>query len=481
MKRKIAAILAADVSGYSRLVAEDEEEALRRLASCRAAFEDSVASTGGRIFNTAGDSVLAEFQSAVEAVRCAVDVQESIRTRNLAYPPSRQMSFRIGITIGDVVEQNGDLLGEGVNIAARLEGLAPPGGIAVSRTVYEAVANKVSAGFSDMGLKALKNIPDPVHVYTIDTPATASGAMRRAAGARPFASPLVALATGLVGGAVLFYALGNGPDETAGKPTTDGGGRPPATQTARTETPPPAKAPEGASVSGVASEAPAAAPRPSTEASTTPSPEPSVATGAPAAAPTTGPDEIVAKHVLPRARQDCLADDPLAAADACRLVVEHGLATGAELAKAEVRLGRSLREAGKGDEAIAAYTKAIEIAPTAEAFTQRGVAHFDKEEWDAAIADYAKAIELDARHGEAFNNRAWLYYRLGDYDLAIKDADRAVLLVPGAAYAWDTRGHIRAARGDKTGAVSDLEQALKLDPASAGTREALERLGEKTY
>ena len=113
MKRKIAAIFAADIAGYSRLVAEDEEETLRRLASYRAVTDDFIVKAGGRIFNTAGDAVLAEFPSAVEAVRCAIDIQESLRTRNLAYPPSRQMHFRIGITIGDVVERDGDLLGAG--------------------------------------------------------------------------------------------------------------------------------------------------------------------------------------------------------------------------------------------------------------------------------------------------------------------------------------------------------------------------------
>src|SRR5579862_7966223 len=104
MNRKIAAIFAADVAGYSKLVAEDEEETLRRLASYRQVTDDFIARYGGRIFNTAGDAVPAKFPSAVEAVRCAIDIQESLRTRNLAYPPSRQMSFRIGITTGDVVE-----------------------------------------------------------------------------------------------------------------------------------------------------------------------------------------------------------------------------------------------------------------------------------------------------------------------------------------------------------------------------------------
>lgn len=167
MKRKIAAIFAADIAGYSRLVAEDEEETLRRLASYREVVDDFIAKAGGRIFNTAGDAVLAEFPSAVDAVRCAIDIQESLRTRNMAYPPSRQMSFRIGITIGDVVERNGDLLGDGVNIAARLEGLAEVGGICVSRAVHEQVANKLSVQFADIGAQEVKNIPTPVHAYMV--------------------------------------------------------------------------------------------------------------------------------------------------------------------------------------------------------------------------------------------------------------------------------------------------------------------------
>src|SRR6266850_4605862 len=167
MKRKIAAIFAADIAGYSRLVAEDEEETLRRLASYRQVTDDFIAKGGGRIFNTAGDAVLAEFPSAVEAVRCAIDIQESLRTRNMAYPPSRHMSFRIGITIGDVVERDGDLLGDGVNIAARLEGLAEVGGICISRAVHEQVANKLSVQFADIGAQEVKNIPTPVHAYMV--------------------------------------------------------------------------------------------------------------------------------------------------------------------------------------------------------------------------------------------------------------------------------------------------------------------------
>jgi adenylate cyclase len=176
VKRKIAAILAADIAGYSKLVAEDEEETVRRLATYRAVFEDFVTRCGGRIFNTAGDAVLAEFPSAVDAVRCAVDVQESMRTRNLAYPASRQMACRIGITVADVVEREGDLFGDGVNIAARLSDIAVAGGICVSRTVYDQVASKLSVKFEDLGERQVKNIPTAIHAYVI--PPQPSGLLR---------------------------------------------------------------------------------------------------------------------------------------------------------------------------------------------------------------------------------------------------------------------------------------------------------------
>ncbi len=209
MKRKIAAILAADVVGYSKLIAEDEEETLRRLETCRSVFSDFVTRYGGRIFNTAGDAVLAEFPSSVEAVRCAVDVQESFRTRNLAYPASRQMSFRIGITVGDVVEREGDLLGDGVNIAARLEGVASPGGICISHSVYEQVANKLSIRFQDIGDQHVKNIPNAIHAYT--TALDDSNDNKRNDAARFSASHrrmlIVALATGTAACAILVVLL----------------------------------------------------------------------------------------------------------------------------------------------------------------------------------------------------------------------------------------------------------------------------------
>jgi class 3 adenylate cyclase len=241
MKRKIAAILAADIVGYSRLVGEDEEETLRRLASYRAVFGDFIARFGGRIFNTAGDAILAEFASAVDAVRCAVDTQESLRTRNQAYPPSRQMNFRIGITIGDIIEREGDLLGEGVNIASRLEGIAPPGGICVSRSVHEAVANKISLKFVDVGEQQLKNLPDPVHAYTVtlDKPVSRQKLLHSKAVAKPiWLGAATIIVGGLVWGAYVHGARNQDPAREPRSVTSTIPTKPPETAIRLATTPP---------------------------------------------------------------------------------------------------------------------------------------------------------------------------------------------------------------------------------------------------
>lgn len=222
MKRKITAIMAADVAEYTRLIAEDEEETLRRLESYRQVFDDFVKKAGGRIFNTAGDGVMCEFPSAVEATRAAIDIQESLRTRNLAYPQDRQMHFRIGLSIGDVVEREGDLLGDGVNVAARLQSIAEPGGICVSRNVHEAVLNKISVPFQDLGEREVKNLPHPVHAYRIEINARETGTRERRVAPRPVAAgapaavdartiPASWIAAAIllvsVGGAGMYFAL----------------------------------------------------------------------------------------------------------------------------------------------------------------------------------------------------------------------------------------------------------------------------------
>jgi len=167
LKRRLATVLAADAVGYSRLMSEDEEGTLRVLAGHREVIDAIIASREGRIFGTAGDSVLAEFASPVEAVRCAIEIQSALRTRNAKLPEHRRMLFRIGINLGDVTIKDGDLLGDGVNVAARLEGISDPGGVCVSSSVYEQTLGKLTLGFSDLGEQALKNITRPVRAYSV--------------------------------------------------------------------------------------------------------------------------------------------------------------------------------------------------------------------------------------------------------------------------------------------------------------------------
>jgi class 3 adenylate cyclase len=167
LERKLATILSADVAEFSRLMGEDEEQTLKTFRGHKKVFESLVAMHRGRIFNTAGDAILAEFGSAVEAVRCATDIQAALRTRNDQLPPTRQVRFRIGINLGDVMVQGQDLLGDGVNVAARLQTAAQPGGICLSGSVYDQIRNKLSLSFQSLGEKSYKNIQQPIRTFSI--------------------------------------------------------------------------------------------------------------------------------------------------------------------------------------------------------------------------------------------------------------------------------------------------------------------------
>jgi TolB-like protein/class 3 adenylate cyclase len=166
--RRLTAILAADVAGYSRLMGADEEGTHERLKVHRVALVDpNIAEHHGRIVKTTGDGLLVEFPSVVDAVRCAVDVQRGMVEQNAAIPADERIEFRIGINLGDVIAEGGDIFGDGVNIAARLEALAEPGGICVSRVVRDQVRDKLDFSFEDMGEQQVKNIARPVHVWRI--------------------------------------------------------------------------------------------------------------------------------------------------------------------------------------------------------------------------------------------------------------------------------------------------------------------------
>src|SRR5881296_1905963 len=176
MERRLAAVLAADVVGYSRLMGTDEAGTLDALTKVRGEFIDSkIAEHQGRTVKVSGDGLLLEFPSVVNAVRCAAEIQRGMRDRNTNVPQERRIEFRIGVNLGDVIVQDEDIFGDGVNVAARLESIATPGGITISGPVRDHIGNRLDLAFEDMGEQTLKNIERPIRVYRVhlDTPAVA--------------------------------------------------------------------------------------------------------------------------------------------------------------------------------------------------------------------------------------------------------------------------------------------------------------------
>lgn len=164
-KRRLAAILSADVEGYSRLMGDDEEATIRTLTTYRTAMANLIQRYRGRLVDATGDNLLAEFTSVVDAVNCAVEVQRELAERNAELPDNRKMKFRIGVNLGDLVEEGERIYGDGINIAARMEGLAEGGGICISGTVFDAIEKKIGLEHEYLGEQEVKNIDRPVRAY----------------------------------------------------------------------------------------------------------------------------------------------------------------------------------------------------------------------------------------------------------------------------------------------------------------------------
>jgi adenylate cyclase len=203
-KRKLAAILHADVAGFSRLMGEDETGTHQALGELRRAVDPLITAYGGRIVGTAGDSVLADFSSVVDALNCAVEMQRASRAVNDPLPPERRLELRIGVNLGDVIVDGDDIFGDGVNIAARLEALAQPGTVCISQTVFDQVRNKLDLDYRPLGVHRVKNIAEPVRAYAVGLPAAAPQPRK---GWRPRAAAAGAAALAAAGLlAWVFYA-----------------------------------------------------------------------------------------------------------------------------------------------------------------------------------------------------------------------------------------------------------------------------------
>jgi TolB-like protein/class 3 adenylate cyclase len=166
-KRKISAILSADVAGYSRLMENDESATVSTLEAYRETIFNAIEDHRGRVVDSPGDNILSEFASVVDAVQCAVEIQQVIKVKNADLPENRRMKFRVGINLGDVIEEGGRIYGDGVNLAARIEGLSDPGNICISGSAYEQIKSKLALGYQDLGKKTVKNITEPIRVYRI--------------------------------------------------------------------------------------------------------------------------------------------------------------------------------------------------------------------------------------------------------------------------------------------------------------------------
>jgi adenylate cyclase len=208
-KRKLAAILHADVAGFSRLMGEDETGTHQTLGELRGAVDPLIAAHGGRIVGTAGDSLLADFSSVVDALNCAVEMQRASRAINDPLPPERRLELRIGVNLGDVIVDGDDIFGDGVNIAARLESLAQPGTVCISQTVYDQVKNKLDLAYRPLGSHRVKNISEPVRAFAVGVPAAVPRPRR---GWRPLVVAAGAAALVAVSLAAWMLSTGAGPE-----------------------------------------------------------------------------------------------------------------------------------------------------------------------------------------------------------------------------------------------------------------------------
>jgi class 3 adenylate cyclase/Tfp pilus assembly protein PilF len=470
--RKITAILAADIAGYSRLVREDEEDTLQRLDSCRAVFRDYITRFGGRIVDMAGDSVLAEFRTAIDAVRCAVDAQESLRTQNSTCPPGRQMNFRIGITIGDVLERDGFLLGEGVNIASRLQSIAPAGGICISRSVYEAVAHKISLKFADVGQHQLKNIPDRVHAYTaaLNQTETRRKSLSGIASSRWLVwSVLGFLITAGLGTAT--YVLWSAEHRTP----------PGADQQAAARL-------DRCTIGDTDKEAAiAACTRLLERGESDPTRAASYFANRGDAFLKRGDIELALKDLDESLRLNpnaALANFNRGAAYFSKHDFEHAvtdlqraLALDPKHANSEYYLGRSLLGLGRPDEAVTHLTNAIGLDAKNEAFYRfRGEALLESGNNASALSDYNQALRLKPNSAEILAARANALLKGKNLTEAMRDIEQALSIDPGSAVALTTRGEINEALGRNDQAIADFKRALTIDGTIEGAKKALARL-----
>jgi class 3 adenylate cyclase/TolB-like protein/Flp pilus assembly protein TadD len=505
--RRLSAILSADIAGFSRLMAADEAGAHRTLRERRAALDAEIAGHGGRIVGTAGDSVLAEFASVVDAVACAVEAQRRLAAPNLELPPAQRMAFRMGINLGDVIVDGSDLFGDGVNVAARLQALAAAGGLCVSQAVWEQVHAKLPYRWRDLGAQRLKNIAEPVHVFAWRDEATGADRPTRRL---PWLAPALAVsALAAAGLTAVWLRHAQPPAPESGRPTIVV--LPFANQSGD---------PSQAYFSeGVSEDVTAALGRFSSLA----------VVSSQAAASFRGPEadfrqaaaQLGARYVLrgsvrregARVRVSAQLADP---ASGLQLWSDRAEGVGGDLFQMQDAIVRGVvgalavqisrieeqRAAEKqpdsldaydwflrgrrrmpsttqreNEEARAAFERALALAPNyAAAYAGMGFTRYEQvasgwtEFRDETLSEAErlaqKALSLDPMLVEGYLVLGAVNLNRAEYDRAISDLDRALELNPSQALAHAFRGGVLMWSGRTPEAVAALETAIRFDPGS---------------
>jgi adenylate cyclase len=498
VKRKLTAILSADVKGYSRLMGEDEEWTVRTLNAHRGIMRSLIQQHRGRIVDAPGDNVLADFVSVVDAVQCAVEIQQVLRAKNAVLPENRRMEFRIGINLGDVIEEGDLIYGNGVNIAARLEGLAEAGGICISGSAYEQIENKLPLRYDYLGEHQVKNIAKPVRVYRAKIEPEA--ATEKKAKPRQWQRAAVSLVVSVVVVAAVimiwkFYISPAPQPEIASKEKITA----PLPEKPLTTMPP--------SIEVVPK-----------EKITPPSPKKVPKPAVPPAPKVEGTDERSMENIRKTQEQskdweEMKKKTEEALKEIEKLKKEIGKGEGEKVsqekyAKAVNELnavdwfkkGYALRYRDKkNQEAMKAFDKAIEIDPNfARAyagraaifnewrqpqqalreseqaikidpshpwgFNTRGWAHIGLLNYRKAIDDLNKALELNPKYVHAYCNRSWAHFMLKNYHQALDDANKAIEIDPEFSNAYLRRGRALESLNKFQDAIKDFDKAIKLDP-----------------
>ncbi len=498
VKRKLTAILSADVKGYSRLMGEDEEQTVRTLNAYRGIMRSLIQQHRGRIVDAPGDNVLADFVSVVDAVQCAVEIQQVLRAKNAVLPEDRRMEFRIGINLGDVIEEGDSIYGNGVNIASRLEGLAEAGGICISGSAYEQIENKLPLRYDYLGEHQVKNIAKPVRVYRAQIEPEA--ATERKAKSRQWQVATMGLVIGVVvvAAAIMIWKFYISP---APQPEIASKGKitAPLPEKPLTTVPPSREV----------------VPK---EKITPPTPKKVPKLAVPPAPKVEVTDERSLENIRKTQEQskdweEMRKKTEEALKEIEKLKKEIGKGEGDKVsqekyAKAVNKLdavdwfkkGYALRYSDKNNqEAMKAFDKAIEIDPDfarayagraaiyndweqpqqalreseqaikldpnlAWGFNTRGWAHIGLLNPQKAIEDLNKAIELDPNYASAYVHRSWAYFMLKKYHQSLDDANKATEIDPKYSTAYFRRARALASLNKLQDAIKDYDKAINLDP-----------------